>query len=870
MENNRHKIEVKNRKNSAEFRSIKLVFENSSDSFGGDIEKKKTSKQNGHKLLAKYLGKTKKYKSTEKRKRKESKEEQEKKKPRKLTYMEKYKRSEKPRETFQSTSKNPKINEILRKLRESEEKANASSYNSINVGKIDTNKINKFMGNRDSRVNYGENNMYDNKVKNYVDKLNKIVGERTSSEKNKKKGLRIKKNLKGKEYVSDSDEEFGDWEYSSSSSSSEEDEEQEEQIRKRKKKNRKNKKKNIQLFQEYNENAFYVSGKDQEKYLYKKSNINYTKFNFKSIKLKDKKYKEKEKSDSTDYIPKHQTSFSILNENSKQSTNIHVNFINNNKIYNTKNNKSILKKKRKSGIGDENEGNGKVKFYDIRGYDNKKKTMSIFDILKKRKISIISESPFFKNMSKNKSIKSIQKEKNKEMPIIEEETRPEIHKYNENVNYMIFPTVTNIKKEKKFNLNDFVISKIADIELTYKEKPKVIENKTKYLMVVEKKNDIEIVAEKKSGSNSIHKIRNSFSKINKENKDNKINKENKDNKENIDNKKNIDNKENKDKEENKDNEENKEIKQNKENKDNKEYKEIKQNKENKIINKNPISLIKKKSIKIEPNLKALNIDNKPKINNSLTIKKRTLQNKMNLKRQSKSTERRPVRSSILLDSNSSSKEEEEEEKKKEEKELKELNTNPNILNNKEYDELFRNFATNYKTENKQKRVSRNKIEEINKNINKNTYIRKNNALKNSIESKYMYTDKETNESRALFKQKLRNNKLINEVDEVSKNEIHKVKMNKAKIKKFKSKNILEEKQPNSGIKKNTNLNNRKKLEKTVKIKQFHKQRNNNSDYINNSNIILQNTTVNHTTYNYYLNDQDRSSSRRNNNTRNKK
>lgn len=82
-------------------------------------------------------------------------------------------------------------------------------------------------------------------------------------------------------------------------------------------------------------------------------------------------------------------------------------------------------------------------------------------------------------------------------------------------------------------------------------------------------------------------------------------------------------------------------------------------------------------------------------------------------------------------------------------------------------------------------------------------------------------------------------------------------MNKAKIRKFKSKNLLNEKQKISGNKKSTNLNNKKFIDKTAKIKHFNKQKNFNSDYINNSNIILQNTTVNHTTYNYYLNSQDK-------------
>jgi hypothetical protein len=235
---------------------------------------------------------------------------------------------------------------------------------------------------------------------------------------------------------------------------------------------------------------------------------------------------------------------------------------------------------------------------------------------------------------------------------------------------------------------------------------------------------------------------------------------------------------------------------------------------------------------------------------------------MSIKKENKSTERRHIKSSILLDTNSSSSDEEKKDQRKE------ININPRKINTSQYDELFRNFATSYSTENKQKRFSKNKIEENNESINlKYNNIRKNNALRNKIENNNIYTDKETNESRALFKQKLKtSNKLINE-EITTKNEIHKVKTNKAKIKKFKSKNNLVQKQPTSGIKK---INNKKFTDKTAKIRQFHKQRNINSEYINNSNIILQNTTVNHTTYNYYLNDNERLSSNNKNKSFRKK
>ena len=76
--------------------------------------------------------------------------------------------------------------------------------NTINVGKIDSNKINKFLKFKDNRVNTDELENYFNesKVKSYVDQLNKkILFERTSSENSKKKKVaKIKKNLKEKEF----------------------------------------------------------------------------------------------------------------------------------------------------------------------------------------------------------------------------------------------------------------------------------------------------------------------------------------------------------------------------------------------------------------------------------------------------------------------------------------------------------------------------------------------------------------------------------------------------------------------------------------------------------------------------------------------
>ena len=132
----------------------------------------------------------------------------------------------KPKESFYSTSKNPKINEILRKLKESEENGKVNVNNNTSIGKIDSNKINTFLGKNkflagekltypDSR--YYENNIYESKVKNYVDELNqKIMKERTASEGNKnKKTRKIKKEKKDLENINDDENQdiYSDNEY---------------------------------------------------------------------------------------------------------------------------------------------------------------------------------------------------------------------------------------------------------------------------------------------------------------------------------------------------------------------------------------------------------------------------------------------------------------------------------------------------------------------------------------------------------------------------------------------------------------------------------------------------------------------------------
>ena len=770
MEYLRRNSSLKKRKKSSELRESKIVSKKLSDSIN-DTGHKVNSKTDVYSNFIKNLVKAKKFKSLEKRGKKSSMDEQEKRKQKKLTYMEKYKKMNKPKESFYSTSKNPKINEILRKLKESEENGKVNVNNNTSIGKIDSNKINTFLGNKNKDSKYYENNIYESKVKNYVDKLNqKIMKERTDSEGNKnKKTRKIKKEKKDLENINDDENQdiYSDNEYDG--------------IIYKKKSD------DIQKQNEENYNNFNSQRKDQEKYINKINNINYIKFGFGSYKINDMIYIGKKKSNIKDYFPQNQTSFSILCKSLRKSSNLETNS-------KFKINKSRRKWKKISDDLFETERNDNVKMYNIVGYDNIKRRMTIYDILKKRKISIISEEPFITNKNKiSRSIKKDKKDKQKDKEVETRADEPEIKEYNDMVKYMIYSTVTNIKKNKQFNPKDFVISKIDSIELINKEK-QIKDKKSNLSMSIEKKNDIEIIGYKKRNSNSISKLRNSLQK--KENK-------------NLSNFSTLTNK--------------------------RDYKID-------VINRVPIIT-----------------ENKGNINNNLLINKYTLPKRISIKKINKSTERRKVKSDLLFQSSSSSSDIEEEKKIEEKKAEKEINKNIKSIN--QFDELFHNYATNYNTNNKPRKISKNILDENNE--IKNNYLNKNNVLKNRTDSKNIYTDRETNESRALFKRRLKtSNKLVSEdLSTISKKEINKVKTDKAKIKKFKSKNnVTEVRQASTGKRKILNPNNKKYTDKNAKIRYFYKQRNINTDYINNSNIILQNTTVNHTTYNYYLNEDEKLSS----------
>ena len=100
-------------------------------------------------------------------------------------------------------------------------------------------------------------------------------------------------------------------------------------------------------------------------------------------------------------------------------------------------------------------------------YNKKAKRMSIIDILKKRKISIISEQPF-KTSTYLDKIKNAKNKENKKIfnnPKLEEiEENPEIIKDSNGIKYMIFSCSTVIRKSI-INPKDLVISNEVNVTI---------------------------------------------------------------------------------------------------------------------------------------------------------------------------------------------------------------------------------------------------------------------------------------------------------------------------------------------------------------------------------------------------------------------
>ena len=827
--------------------------------------------------------------------------------PKKTSYYDKY--GNKPKETFYSTSKNPKINEILKRLKENGQIKLTDDINS-NVGKIDSDKIgkyNKLMGEEKyqgvgkktvapkikafiEKINSEHNSaLISNKKlpnktasaikKDYVNtERNKEPGNESNNKKKEKKRKKKKRRFK-REYSSEEEESESDKE-SEEESEEKSEEESEEEIEspreerrrnRRKKKRMKNKKnkndkikfENLAIFNNQtlvegqNYSGFsIVKNPAQEKYKNKKSSIDYQQFSFNYYQISDKEFMSKttKKLRKVELETEKQIEFTLLNEIEKERIrNIIKKKGNSNIMMKTKKNFKIINKpnvtNKKRSIeysqedenGYHNDENSNVRKYEILGYNKKAKRMSIIDILKKRKISIISEQPFKTSTFLDK-IKNAKNKENKKIfnnPKLEEiEENQEIIKDSNGTKYMIFSCSTIIRKSM-INPKDLVISNEVNITLKgfiqlmneerekEKEKEREKEKELEKAKANMKKADKNVIGEYKK-----RKVNSNFIAKNKYLHKNMSNKA-------------------------------------------KDKSNVKEN-----LNKSS-ALIKKNNQK--DNKKSFNLDKSVQINknaikdkmlsgcmiykdvNNKSIKANNIPNVPNKKQKNKKygdeNDNRAIKPPILTKYSSSNEEEEEEEEKEKEKDEEKENENIQINHvefktkkpNK-FDELLHAYGTNHDYEIKKVKFSKDPNTNAQKSKDDMKLNSRNNVMKNAVNSNNIYTDKETNRIRSEFKRKLTHNQYRNE-EENEDNDMkifHKVKTNKAKIKKFKTNNEYDESDKMALSKKDTG--NARLHGNKAKIRNFpNHSRNNISDYEYN-NIVLQNSTYNHTTYNYYTND----------------
>jgi len=493
---------------------------------------------------------------------------------------------------------------------------------------------------------------------------------------------------------------------------------------------------------------------------------------------------------------------------------------------------------------EDNDDNNNYRKYEIKGYNKKPKRMSIIDILKKRKISIISEQPFktsrFLDTIKNKENKK--KFKNPKLNLVIE--KPEIQKYDIGIRYLMFTSSYTRKKKDKWHPDEFELSNEVNINLKgylqlmreereremqkekeRKEKEKEEKEKEKRekekenLNMNDNKNAIEGYKKKKIISNYVIKNKNSLT-INNKSMDKYKNKT----KEPSLIKKN--------------------IKQN-------------NNKNHKVtFTLDRSAQIKKNSLTDKIKSKDKNNNNNNRINTT-SFNINTSNKKQKTKNKRNDDDNRAIKPPILSKYSSSEEEEEEEEEeeKEEEKEFDNTQNDEEEVKGRKpnrFDELLHAYGTNY--DYKKDKLSKEKNNGKNIKNEERRYLR-NNALKNNINSKNIYTDEKTNQIRKTFKRKLTHHNAYKNVeqDEIGQKNFHKIKTNKAKIKRFKTKNENEYDDNESNVSKKSR--NKKPHGNKAKIRKFpNNEKNIINDYEYN-NIILQNSTYNQTTFNYYANDK---------------
>ena len=903
------------------------------------------------------------------KKEKKEKSTDEPRKPRKPSYYDKY---YKPKETFHSTSKNPKINEILNKLKESGTLKLPDDTNS-NVGKIDSNKIQKYnkllaqekyrdqhkkvvqpkikaviekiknssdqssaiisSSNLPMKIDPSSNKQYF-KTETNLDKEsdNKDINKEKEIEKGKKK--KKKKRHRRKSYNSEEDSE----ESEESEEESEEEEKEsssyeEERRRRKKKKKKKEKDKEKQVKQNkfnnlvISNNELTVGGSqkydgfsltierdpDQEKYKNKKSNINYQKFSFNYYEIGEKDFKSKNNKKSkkkVELIPQNEIEITLYNEieiekqrkfvKNKGHTITIIKDKKKSNQPNTKNPKikSLQYESDNSGRETDNDNDEKehnknnYRKYEIVGYNNKAKRMSIMDILKKRKISIVSEEPFktstfldkIKNDKKNNKPKRVFNDAYIIPTMLERiSERPEIKEYSKGVKYIVFKTSLAIKKRNKKNWHPEEFEESNEVNITLKGFLQLMREERERERERENQKKKEIEPYRKNKVNSNYIVKNKIPVISKSRDKSRDN----------------------------------------------------ANKSSSLMKKN---LKNKKGITVSFTLDK-SVDQGGQSNNKSTRDKiltGDLMNKSNTgnlnsrgynsssknqkpNNRKEDNDNRAIKPPVFSRYSSSEDEEEEEEEdddeeKEEEKEdVQVIQEQSKIKKPNKFDELLHAYGTNYDYEIKKVKFTENNKSNGNEGKNRkkdDTRLRsnsRNNVMKNRVDSENIYTDKRTNEIRKSFKKKLTNNQYVNNEDDsnnniykikirnnskgnlgknnddkniytdketneirktfkkklthneyanndddIDPNNVNKVKGNKAKIRKFRSKNENENELPTMS-KKNTAY--QKQQGNKAKIKKLNNGRNLNPDYGYN-NIVLQNSTYNQTTYNYYTNDND--------------
>jgi len=154
-----------------------------------------------------------------------------------------------------------------------------------------------------------------------------------------------------------------------------------------------------------------------------------------------------------------------------------------------------------------------------------------------------------------------------------------------------------------------------------------------------------------------------------------------------------------------------------------------------------------------------------------------------------------------------------------------LKKNQKLKKPNRFDELLHAYGTNYVYE-----IKKINANNDNKSIPKkkeDKKISRNMVMKNTVNSKNIYTDKETDQIRRELKRKLTHNEYKNDDnDDYDSKNFQKIKTNKAKIKKFKTKNEYDEGSKMSLSKKDTG--NVRPSGNKAKIKKM-KNRNDTSD-----------------------------------------